>query len=255
MNELEKYYNKFNEDKRLLSRHGQVEFEVANHYIDKIIGDKKNLKIIDIGAGTGRYSDRLAKLGHEVTAIDLVNKNVSQIKLKNSNIVAKQGNALKLKFEDESFDMALLFGPEYHLISHDEKLKALNEAKRVVKKGGYILVMYLMNEYAVITYAFKEGNLKKVLEDGKLDNEFQCQTTKDDLYSYVRLEEINRLVAEANLSREKIVAIDGATDYIRSVINAMSEEDFEIYKKYILSIAERPELLGASSHCLDILVK
>ena len=35
MNELERYYNKFNEDKRLLSRHGQVEFFIANHYIEE----------------------------------------------------------------------------------------------------------------------------------------------------------------------------------------------------------------------------
>ena len=33
MTELEKYYNKFNEDKRLKSRHGQVEFAVTTHYI------------------------------------------------------------------------------------------------------------------------------------------------------------------------------------------------------------------------------
>ena len=42
MNKLEKYYNKFNEDKRLLSRHGQVEFFVASKYIDEIIQHKKN---------------------------------------------------------------------------------------------------------------------------------------------------------------------------------------------------------------------
>ena len=46
MDELEKYYNKFNEDKRLLSRHGQVEFFVAMNYINEIIGGRKNLKIV-----------------------------------------------------------------------------------------------------------------------------------------------------------------------------------------------------------------
>lgn len=255
MDLLEKYYNKFNEDKRLLSRHGQVEFFVAMEYIKKVIAGRKNLDIIDIGAGTGRYSVELAEMGHNVTAVELVNKNVSQIKLKSDKVIAKQGNALNLKFKDESFDIALLFGPTYHLFSHEDKLKAILEAKRVLKKGGVMLVMYLTNEYAVITYAFKEGNLQKVLSENKLDENFNCLTTEEDLYSYVRLEEINKLKDDAELKRMNIIGVDGATDYIRPYINKLSSEDFEIYKKYQLSICERPELLGASSHIMDILQK
>ena len=255
MNELEKYYCKFNEDKRLLSRHGQVEFFVASHYIHEIIGDRKQLNIIDIGAGTGRYSIMLAEEGHKVTAVDLVNKNVSTIKLKSDKVVAKQGSALDLKFKDDTFDVTLLFGPLYHLFSHEDKLKAISEAKRVTKPGGTILVMYLTNEYAVITYAFKEGNLQKCLKENKLDNSFNCITNEADLYSYVRIEEINALASESELERVKIIGVDGATDYIRPTINKLSEEDFEIYKKYQLSICERYELLGASSHIMDILKK
>ena len=90
---------------------------------------------------------------------------MSQIKLKSELVKAEQGNALCLKEKDNSFDIALLFGPVYHLFSHEDKLKAINEAKRVVKTGGHIFVMYLMNEYAVITYAFKEGNLQKVISE------------------------------------------------------------------------------------------
>ena len=255
MDELEKYYNKVHEDKRLLSRQGQVEFFVAMKYIKDVIGDRKNLNIVDIGAGTGRYSVELANMGHNVTAIEYVNKNVSQIKMKSSKVVAKQGTALNLKLKDEIFDVALLFGPTYHLFSHQDKLKAITEAKRVLKKDGIMLIMYLTNEYAVITYAFKEGNLQKVLKAGKLDENFQAKTTTEDLYSYVRLEEINKLKDGAELERVKIIGVDGATDYIRPVINKLSEEDFEIYKKYQLSICERPELLGASSHIMDILKK
>lgn len=255
MNTLEKYYNKFNEDKRLLSRHGQVEFAVASKFIKEVIGDRKNLSIIDIGAGTGRYSVALAEEGHNVTAVELVNKNVSEIKKKSNKVVAKQGNALKLKFEDNTFDIALLFGPLYHLFSYEDKLKAILEAKRVVKKGGYILIMYLTNEYAVITYAFKEGNLDKCLKEGKLSENFEVQTSEEDLYSYDRLEKIDKLKNDSELERYKIIGVDGATDYIRPTINGLSEKDFELYIKYQMSICERPELLGASSHIMDILKK
>lgn len=69
MTELEKYYNKFNEDKRLKSRHGQVEFAVTTHYILDFIAylqektGKKALDIIDIGAGTGRTRRFLRSAG------------------------------------------------------------------------------------------------------------------------------------------------------------------------------------------------
>ncbi len=255
MNELEKYYNKFNEEKRLNSRHGIVEFTITTMYIESVINGRKNLKIADIGAGTGKYSAYFADLGHEVTAVEPVKKNLSQIQTKNKNIKCLLGYADKIKMPDNYFDITLLFGPMYHLMSHEEKMKAVCEAKRITKKGGYILVMYLTNEYAFITYAIKEGNLRKCLDSKMIDKDFNTITTIKDLYSYVRIDEIDKIKEESKLKREKIIAVDGPTDYIRQYVNKLSEEDFEVYIEYIKSIAERPELLGASSHILDILVK
>lgn len=256
MDEIEKYYNKFNEDKRLLSRHGQVEFAVTMKYIEKCVAGRKNLNILDVGAGTGRYSIALHKQGHNVSALEYVKKNLSVLKQNAPYLDARQGTALNLKkYKDNSFDIVLLFGPMYHLFDEKDKLKALEEAKRVVKDGGYILVAYLMNEYAVITYAFKEGNLQKCLQEKMLDENFRCNTTKKDLYSYVRLEDIDLLNQKAGLKREQIIGVDGATDYIRPFLNKMSEEDFQIFVKYQMSICERQDLIGASSHTVDILKK
>ena len=81
MTELEKYYNKFNEEKRLTRRHGQVEFITSMKYIHECIGDRKCVKILDIGAGTGRYSVALAEEGHDVTAVELVKYNLGILKL------------------------------------------------------------------------------------------------------------------------------------------------------------------------------
>ena len=84
MTELEKYYNKFNEDKRLLSRHGQVEFITSMKYIHECLVDMENPKILDIGAGTGRYSVALAEEGYDVTAVELVKYNLGILKQKQS---------------------------------------------------------------------------------------------------------------------------------------------------------------------------
>lgn len=258
MNEenLINYYNKFNEDKRLTHRHGIVEYETTMKYIKEYLNKMNNPKIIDIGAGTGKYSVALASEGYDVTAVELVKHNLMTLKAKNSTVKAYLGNAINLsKFKDNSFDMVLLFGPLYHLISKDNKLKALMEAKRIVKEDGLILVSYYMNEYAIITHGFKDNNILDAIKNKEIDDTFHVTPKQTDLYSMVRLEDIDELNKLSNLKRIKILAQDGPSDYIRPIINKMDDETFKTYMNYHFSTCERKELLGASSHVLDILKK
>lgn len=273
MTPLEKYYNKFKEDHRLTTRHGTVEFTVSMKYIHDCIESicskksgkaevtaplsNQEIKILDIGAGTGRYSVALAREGFNVTAVELVQHNLDILRSKHENVKSWQGDARKLSFlSDESFDITLLFGPMYHLHSDEERLEALNEAKRVTRKGGFILVAYLMNEYAVLSYCFKEGKIKDVMAKNTLSKDFHTITNiNDDLYSYTRLEDMDRLNSKAGLTRVKVFAPDGAADYMRRELNALDEESFRLFIEYQLAIAERSELLGASSHTVDILQK
>lgn len=253
---LEQYYNKFNEDKRLTRRHGIVEFKTSMHYIHEYLKDMDNPKILDIGAGTGRYSIALANEGYDVTAVELCKPNLGVLKAKNSSVKAFQGNALDLsRFNDESFDLTLLFGPMYHLISFKEKVKALNEAKRVTKDNGIIMVAYVMNDYSVITYAFVENHMKECLEKNMLNDDFHINENGNRLYSYVRLEDIDKINKEADVHRIKIIAADGPADYLRRILNAMDEETFNMFIKYHLSTCERMDMMGASSHTVDILRK
>ena len=224
---LVNYYNKFNEDKRLTHRHGIVEYTTAMKYIHEYVG--KESKILDVGAGCGAYSIPLSEEGHDVCAIELIKHNLMALKGKNSAVKAYLGSAIDLSmFSDKSFDIALLFGPMYHLIKKEDKIKALIEAKRVLKDTGYIFVSYYMNDYAIINHGFIENT---ILDD---------------------IDELNSIV---DLKRVKILAQDGPSDYIRSTLNKMDDKTFDTYIKYHLSICERKEMLGASSHVLDILKK
>ena len=262
MTELELYYNKFNEEKRLDSRHGQVEFITSMKYLHKYLEEleqrkqKSEIKILDVGAATGRYSVPLSEEGYDVTAVELVKHNLARLKAKGSAVKAYQGNAMKLKrFEDNTFDIVLVFGPMYHLHEKEEKLKALSEAKRVVKPGGKIFVAYIMNEYSVITYAIKERHIKEGIKEGMLDETFHCTKKANELYSFVRTEDITALNQEVGLERVEIIAADGAANYIRPYLNALDEEEFQYFIQYHLSTCERADLLGASGHLVDILRK
>ena len=141
----------------------------------------------------------------------------------------------------------------YHLHTKEDQLKALSEASRVTKKDGVILVAYCMNEYSVLTYGFKENHIKESMAAGKLSEDFQVLSQTEDLYRYMRLEDINALNEELGLKRMKIISPDGPSDFMRPVLNAMDEETFELFVKYHLSVCERADLIGAGSHTLDIL--
>lgn len=257
--ELVQYYNKFNEEKRLDSRHGQVEYRVSMKYIHEYLPkdrQKEQIKILDIGAGTGRYSVALAEEGYDVTAIELVKYNLGILKAKNSKVKAMQGNALHLKkIEDNTFDMTLLFGPMYHLFTTEDKTTALKEAKRVTRPGGIIMVAYCMNEYGVLTYAFKEKHIRECIEEKRLTKEFHTLSTKENLYDYMRIEDIDVLVEETGLSRIKLLSPDGPANYMRPFLNQLTEEEFEYFVEYQMATCERADLLGAGAHTLDILQK
>ena len=254
--ELERYYNKFCEDKRLTRKHGQVEYITSMKYIHDYLGDNENAKILDVGAGTGRYSVQLANEGYDVTAIELVKHNLGILKSKGSTVKAMQGTALDLsRFPENTFDMTLVFGPMYHLYKFEDKVKVLQEAKRVTKVNGVILIAYCMNEFSVLTYGFKENNIRECIDNRKLTDDFHIISEPEDLYDYVRIEDINKLNKEATLQRIKLIAADGPANYMRPVLNAMDEDTFQLFINYHLSTCERPDLLGASGHTLDILRK
>ena len=259
MTELEEYYNKFNEEKRLNSRHGQVEFRTSMKYIHQYINPKipsNEFKILDIGAGTGRYSVALAEEGYDVTAVELVKYNLGILKSKNSSVKAMQGNALNLKkITSDQFDLTLLFGPMYHLFGFEDKKRALEEAKRVTKPGGIILVAYCMNEYSVLTYAFKERHVLECVDENRFTEDFHTISSKENLYDYVRLEDIDQLNKATGLSRLQIISPDGPANYMRPFLNQLTDEEFEYFIQYHLSTCERADLIGAGARTLDILKK
>ncbi len=253
MNEknLNAYYNKFNEDKRLKTRHGLVEYTVTMKYIEEVLKKYENPKILDLGAGCGAYSIPLSEY-YDVTSLELVKHNLKVIEKNSKNIKLIHGNATNLSMLiDNTYDVILIFGPMYHLISKEEKIKCLMEAKRVLKPNGTILISYIMNEYAIIRHGFKDRHILEEMD--RIDNSFHIISKDDDLYSYVRIEDIDELNKLTNLKRVKIISQDSLVNYLREYINKLSDEEFNLFIKYQLSICERYEILGLSAHILDIL--
>lgn len=251
LSNIEKHYNKHPEDLRLLRRHGMVEFQTTMHHLHRFL--KPGQSIYDIGAGTGRYTSALMAEGYDVKAVELVKRNIEVFLKREPTANVVQGDARSMPFiPTAAADVTLLLGPLYHLIGDDEKLKALNEAKRITKPGGLIFVAYLMNEYSILSYCFDEERIEGLLERGVVDKDFHIQTQEGELYDYVRTDDINRLNAAAGLERVTIFSPDGAADYMRTRLNQMSDETFNRFIEYQQSISERGDLIGAGSHVVDV---
>ena len=251
LSNIEKHYNKHPEDLRLLRRHGIVEFETTMHHLRRFL--KPGMQLLDIGAGTGRYTSALMAEGYDVKAVELVKRNIQVFLDREPTADVVQGDARNMPFiPTASADVTLLLGPLYHLIGDEEKLKALTEAKRVTKPDGLIFVAYLMNEYSILSYCFDEDRIGGLLEKGVVDRDFHIKAETDELYDYVRIDDINRLDAAAGLERVTIFSPDGAADYMRTRLNRMSDETFSLFIEYQKIVSERSDLIGAGSHVVDV---
>ena len=118
------YEGHCDEDARLRSRHGMVEFLTTMRYIEKYL--KLGSHVLEIGAGTGRYSHALAQKGYQVDAVELLEHNIEvfqQNTLPGEPVCVRQGNALDLSsFGDDTYDITLLLGPMYHLYTVEDQI-------------------------------------------------------------------------------------------------------------------------------------
>ncbi len=254
---LNNFYNEdCAEDTRLESQHGQVEFLTTIKYIEEYL--KPETKILEIGAGTGRYSLYYANKGYDVTAIEYVRHNVDILKSKikdNMNIVAEQGDAVDLsRFENNTFDVTLVLGPLYHLYEDKDINKAIEEAIRVTKKDGIIAIAYLTSDSIMIDWSLMGDHLINGYPND-FDDNFKMTRYPQGVFAPFYISEFKNIMSKFNVELLHNVATDGFTRHVKDKIDSLSKEEFEVWMRYHLSTCEREELQGYSNHMLYICKK
>ncbi len=245
------YSNDCDEDMRLLSNHGRVEFLTTIKYVDSFL--KPNDKILEIGAGTGRYSLYYADKGYDVTAIEYVNHNLDILKSKikdQMNIKAMQGDALDLsRFTDNTFDITLVLGPLYHLYTDEDINKAISEALRVTKPNGVLGLAYLTDDSIMVSYVLKKRHLLDK-ENRAFTDDYRIVVKPEEVFRSFRVDEFKKMLDKYDIDYLKQIATDGIAHHVKEYIDSLSEEEFEVWMKYHLTTCERQDLIGYSNHIL-----
>jgi ubiquinone/menaquinone biosynthesis C-methylase UbiE len=256
MNKVQQLYKKYDENARLVKDdYHRVEFITTLYFLDDYL--RPGLKVIDVGAGTGRYAFYMAKHNCRVTALDIISKHVVFMKEKarrqSMDLDIAQGDARDLaRFNDAEFDMVLCMGPLYHLKTKTGRSKALSECLRILKPGGVIAAAYV-NRYA--------SHLMKILEDEKpLDSEFLIKIInrglkagdKTDSFYFSFPAEMEQMMTEAGVSKEKNVGTDGVTYLLGTRPKKLNKSEFNYWLEYHLATCENEFLLGYSLHGLYI---
>lgn len=256
MNYIVNYYNKYNEDGRLKRKTRLPEYLITMKYIEKYL--KPNSKILEIGAGTGRYSITLADMGYDVTAVELVAHNIKIMKekvKKEHNIHIFEGNACNLSFlESETYDIVLLLGPMYHLYNEEDKHKAISEALRVAKKGGIIYSAYCNND-TVMYKMFYTKKILNYLKNGDIDDNYHAISKPKLIFELYRKEDIDRLMSKYNVTRLHFVGVDMLSYLYSNKLERLNKKEFEEYMKFLNVICENESMTGLSIHMLDIFRK
>ena len=255
---LKLHYQSYDEDARLRSKSGKIEFITTMHYINRYL--KEGYRVLEVGAGTGIYSHAIARKGYSVDAIELVEHNIDIFNRNTAcgeKITVRQGNAVDLSYiEDEVYDITLLLGPMYHLFTVEEQRRALEEGLRVTKCGGKLFVAYCGNDATAVQFYFGKHMTKiQPFADLADKNTFKLNSIPELIFALHRREDIDVLIDGLNVKRLHFVGTDMATQYMREKVDEMDEEEYALYLKYVLATCERTDLVGASNHFLDILQK
>ncbi len=242
ISKVKNYYSKFDEWARLERPEGKLEFEIVIDLIKKYMPSES--LVFDLGGGPGRYTAELSKCGYKMHLADLskelIDKAKTQIKLFGNpdNVInIETCNALDLsKFQDESFDSILLFGPLYHLTTDIEIKTCLQEVSRVLKKGGKIFAIYipwLAGLSGVIERSFYHPDhvsseiLLKTQKQGIFNNKTQYGFQEG---SYIKSDKLEKYMEDAGFSKILLRSIRGLGYKQEKDILSLKDEDNNYYK-------------------------
>ncbi|MEK0315327.1 class I SAM-dependent methyltransferase [Cohnella sp. 56] len=265
MNDVLKYYDQFDEWGRLDRE--PIEFLLNLHVIRSHLPAQG--RILDNGAGPGKYAMALAQAGYRMTLTDLSPRLVAEARARiavsewgdrfeGCHIADAQDLGL---FEDGTFDAALMMGPLYHLGEESQREKAARELRRVTKPGGIVFVAFMSREKQAATYLLEPASwppcdtyagIREFMDTGVFNHRDEGRFT--GAYAFP-LAEIVPFMERQGFETIKLVAsesVGGMTPDKLAAWRSRGEAEFGRIVRLLAELAESPYVLGGSPHLLYV---
>ncbi len=210
--------------------------------------------VLDLGAGSGRYSIALSKLGFRVTVADLSPAllAIAREKIVDSGVEDNicsydEVNAIDLSLYSEAiFDVVLSFGPFYHLAAHQERIFAANEIKRVLRPGGIIIAMFIpllsgLNGFvrrgAEKPENFTTETLRGVYKTGTFINA-NLSAKDQKIMHFMSSKEVRELFEGAGFDTLDMLSLRGYTRGNEECLLKIEESNPDLYDEYLRIIED-----------------
>jgi ubiquinone/menaquinone biosynthesis C-methylase UbiE len=262
--EIKQFYSNEMEKDRLELELFKLEGIRTKEIISRYLGSG-SMSVADIGGATGVYAFWLQGMGHHVSLVDLSPRNIELAMERSIRIGIKltsclTGDATELPFCDDQFDLVLLLGPLYHLVDRKERVKALHEARRIVKPGGAVLAA-VISRYASAFDGFKRGlvyddDFYKLLTDDLVKGIHRNDTGNPEYFTtayFHRPAEIKEEVVESGLRLDKLVAVESFGWIIENFSQKADDPDYMNKLNRIIKMVEsNDDLIAMSQHIIAV---
>jgi ubiquinone/menaquinone biosynthesis C-methylase UbiE len=221
--------------------------------------------VLDIGGAAGVYALWLAAAGYQVHLIDPVPRLVSEAARRSAAsprplASCRVGDARAVEWPDASADLVLLLGPLYHLTERADRVRALREARRVLRPGGRVLAAAISRAASAL-----DGLSRGLLDDPRFaaivardlaDGQHRNTTERMDYFTtayFHHPEELAGEVVEADLEVHGVFGIEGPAWLLPDIAERMQDEPRRAQVLLVARLLEaEPSVLGTSAHLLAV---
>jgi ubiquinone/menaquinone biosynthesis C-methylase UbiE len=218
--------------------------------------------VLDVGGGTGVHADWLLADGYSVHLLDITPRHVEQAmtNLGVRGLTAEQGDARDLSFPDRSFDVVLVLGPLYHLPDRADRIRVLDEARRVVRPDGLVAVAAI-GRFASLFDGLVRGFLfdpefRKIVEHDITDGRHGNPERRPQWFTTAYFHHPDQLAEETNsagLTLVELVGVEGLAGWLPHLEPRWaSDADRDVILSATRLVESEPALLGLSAHLLAI---
>jgi SAM-dependent methyltransferase len=259
---VEHYDREIDEARRITQGLGQLELLRTREIVGRHLPPAP-LRILDVGGGSGVHAAWLADDGHHVHLIDSVPRHVEQVRRRTArhrSITAELGDARNLSAGTGSFDAVLLFGPLYHLTERADRVRALQEAARVVSPGGVVFAATI-SRFGSLFDGLARGFLfdpefRPIVERDLREGQHRNPQRRPHWFTTAYFHHPDELRAElerANLEVVELVGVEGLAGWLPQLSQRWhNPADRELIVWSACVVEAEPSLLALSGHLLAV---